>query len=263
MVQALLPTDLSRIRAGLAQRLQAARQARWRWEDAQLAAELARTRCDVLACTDTEGMRRYPHLSFLDPYFLAGATPSALVSALLVQGLQYTGAHAGNVQLYEPNTGVLHIAAQAGFDQPFLTFFAHVGTSGSACAEAASRGREVIVPDIRRSSLFDDASRQAMLDAHCLTVRSHSLLGPANECLGVFSLHHPRSNGLHDVDVQLLTTLVRAAGRALAHHTATPALVGWEDADSNGARTEEERTRLDGMPIEDPGNDQDQGGDDE
>lgn len=39
--------------------------------------------------------------------------------------------------------------------------------------------------------------------------------------------------------------------------------MGREDAESNGALTEEEREALGGMPIQDPGDDQDQDGDDE
>jgi hypothetical protein len=49
---------------------------------------------------------------------------------------------------------VLTIAAQRGFEDPFLNFFASVRDDPSACAAAMRSGERVIVEDVRESEIF-------------------------------------------------------------------------------------------------------------
>ena len=64
------------------------------------------------------------------------------------------GADKGNVQILDAH-GVLTIAAQQGFDQPFLEFFKKVSvTDNSACARALRSGRRVIIEDVEADEKF-------------------------------------------------------------------------------------------------------------
>ena len=65
--------------------------------------------------------------------------------------LQITGATMGNLQLVDPASGALRIAAQYGFRKPFLDFFQCVHENQAACGAALrSRGR-VIVEDVTQN----------------------------------------------------------------------------------------------------------------
>ena len=64
---------------------------------------------------------------------------------MLRASIHMMGADKGNVQIVDAH-GVLTIAAQQGFDQPFLEFFKEVSvTDNSACARALRSGRRVII----------------------------------------------------------------------------------------------------------------------
>src|SRR5262247_2128726 len=60
---------------------------------------------------------------------------------MLAATIELLGADMGNVQLLNPERGVLGIAAQRGFEQAFLDFFREVSTTDdSACGRALRSG---------------------------------------------------------------------------------------------------------------------------
>jgi GAF domain-containing protein len=159
---------------------------------------------------------RYPELGVLDPYFLAVTDQQTLLYALLDAALRHTGADMGNVQLFDPARGGLHIVAQRGFQQPFLDFFAWVGDDRSACGTAAARAQPVTVPDVARSAIFGSGpDREVVLDAHARAVQSFPLVGSGGRLLGVFSTHYHKPGRPRATDSRLLAVLTRAAARAL------------------------------------------------
>ena len=162
-----------------------------------------------------DDLRRFPDLDVLDPDFLATADPPLLLSGLLDAALSRSHADIGNTQLVDPDRHGLYIAAQRGFEREFLDFFEWVSDDGSACATAAHHGTKVMVPDVARSPLYTDESRDAMLGARSNAVQSIPLVSSAGHLLGVFSCHYLRPGRPSDDDAPLLDALTRAAVRAL------------------------------------------------
>jgi PAS domain S-box-containing protein len=118
-----------------------------------------------------------------------------------------TGADKGNLQLLDPTTRALTIAAQRGFEEPFLNFFASVRDDASACAAAMRTGQRVIVEDVRESEIFTgQPSKEVLIDAGVCAVISTPLLASSGNLLGMISthfakLHRPRERELHLLDL--------------------------------------------------------------
>lgn len=169
----------------------------------------------IKSLSEPDDLRRFPNLAVLDPYFLATADQQTLLGGMVEAALDHSSADMGNVQLFEPTQRGLFIAAQLGFDKHFLDFFEWVRDDGSACATAATQRASVVVPDVARSPLFTDASRQVMLDAGANAVQSIPLASSTGYLLGIFSCHYHKAGIPSDDDVPLLGALTRAAVRFL------------------------------------------------
>jgi len=83
----------------------------------------------------------------------------------------------------------LKIAAQHGFNPPFLRFFESVRDDSSACAAAMRSGQRIIVEDVANSDIFDDQSRKIMLEAEARAVVSVPLTSSRDMLLGMMSVH--------------------------------------------------------------------------
>jgi hypothetical protein len=64
------------------------------------------------------------------------------------------GADKANIQLIDPASGTLSIAAQRGFERPFLQFFDSLGGDGSAGGITANSTGHVIVEDVLQSEML-------------------------------------------------------------------------------------------------------------
>ena len=167
------------------------------------------------ALAEVDGAHRFPRLDILDPDFLTTADQQTLLAALLDAALRHSPAETANAQLVDPGRSGLYIAAHQGFERPFLDFFEWVGDDGSACAAAANKGMNVLVPDVLRSPLYTDASRHAMLDAGSYAVQSIPLVGSRGQLLGIFSCHFRKAGRPSDDVVPLLNALAKSAARSL------------------------------------------------
>ena len=88
--------------------------------------------------------------------------PVALdLDGVLSRLLAAVGAEMGNIQVLKD--GALRIAAQQGFDRPFLDFFAAVKDDESACGRALQTGQRVIVEDVRTSPVFAGKPAHAVM----------------------------------------------------------------------------------------------------
>ena len=76
-----------------------------------------------------------------------------MLHEILEAAIEMTGAEMGNIQLLD-GAGVLKIAAQRGFEAPFLEFFDEVHDGQAACGAAMQRGERVIVDDVQQSPVF-------------------------------------------------------------------------------------------------------------
>ena len=197
-----LADSLERVRTELQQQ----------WIDA----EVAETERSLRTLTDPGELRRYPGLAVLDPYFLASADPQTLLGGICQAALQRAGADMVDVQLFDPTGHGLYIAAQDGFERPFLEFFDWIDGKGSACAAAANQRRAVMVPDVARRALFNGESREVMIDAGALAVCSMPLVSPTGRLLGVFSCHYHKAGWPTESDEALGSVLAKAAARGLS-----------------------------------------------
>ncbi len=72
-----------------------------------------------------------------------GDDVAGCLKEILNVAIEISGADKGIIQLLDPETGTLTIAAHSGFEEPFLEFFANVEDGDSACgAGAAIRSSE-------------------------------------------------------------------------------------------------------------------------
>jgi PAS domain S-box-containing protein len=129
------------------------------------------------------------------------------LNAIVDTAITITSANKGNLQLLDPTTGVLTIAAQRGFEEPSLSFFASVRDDASACAAAMRSGKRVIVEDVRESEIFaEQPSNEVLLHAGVRAVTFTPLMASTGNLLGIISIyfvepHRPTERELHLMDL--------------------------------------------------------------
>jgi PAS domain S-box-containing protein len=134
------------------------------------------------------------------------------LEVILDAAVSITGADKGNIQLLDPGSGALVIAAQRGFEEPFLNFFARVRDESSACGAAMLSAQSVVVEDVTRSELFaGQASLDALLAAGVRAVQSTPLLSSDGSLLGMISTHFSRPTRLEERKLRLTDLLARQA----------------------------------------------------
>lgn len=116
--------------------------------------------------------------------------PSAL-SEVVARAMEMAGADMGNLQILDPQTSTLHIAAQSGFSKQFLEFFNKVQHGlASSCGTALSRGQRVIVDDVANDPIFQGTkSGETVLGEGIRSVQSIPLKTLSGQLVGVLSTH--------------------------------------------------------------------------
>jgi PAS domain S-box-containing protein len=124
--------------------------------------------------------------------------------------IDLTEADKGNLQLLDPELGILRIRAQRGFDEPFLKFFAAVRDDSSACGTAMGSGTRVDVEDVTESNIFKGhPSLDIMLQAGARAVQSTPLVSSTGNILGMISTHFSRPHRLNDRELRFIELLAR------------------------------------------------------
>jgi PAS domain S-box-containing protein len=142
---------------------------------------------------------------------------------MLRASIQMMGADKGNVQILD-NRGVLTIAAQQGFDQPFLESFKEISVNeNSACARALRSGRRVIVEDVEADEKFSPLRRLA-LAAGFRAVQSTPLIAHDGKPLGVLSTHFCNVRRPSEHQMRMLDLYARRAVDFIARHRSEEAL---------------------------------------
>jgi PAS domain S-box-containing protein len=199
------------------------------------------------ASADLEAMIRLQHVGNLCSR--SGSDFAQCLEAALGAAIGLTGADKGNIQLVDPRTGTLKIAAHRGFERPFLDFFADVSTESEAVCGAASRAAaRVVVEDVTRSEMF--AGRRALsvlLDANVRAVQSTPLVGSQGKLLGMISTHFATSRGVGDRELRLLDLLARQMADYLERKQAEDELRTAYDA--LRAKARELETLIDILPA--------------
>jgi PAS domain S-box-containing protein len=155
----------------------------------------------------------------------ADITSDQCLDSILKAAISITRADKGNIQLLDPESGSLVIAAHRGFEEPFLNFFAHVHHNNTACGTALQTGGRVIVEDVRQSEIFaGQPSLDVLLEAGVRAVQSTPLMNSAGKLLGMISTHFAQPPRLDENELRLMDLLARQAGDFLERKQAEEAL---------------------------------------
>ena len=152
----------------------------------------------------TKDLREVPRLGLLFTRVLEGA-------------LSLAGADRGNVQIIDPATGSLRIAAQHGFGAEFLGYFAMVDDDRSACGRAARGRAQTVIADVTTDTRFAPHRDIAAASAF-RAVQSTPLIDRAGRLLGVVSTHYPRPYRPPARDLQIMKRYGEMVGQAIANH---------------------------------------------
>jgi two-component sensor histidine kinase len=147
----------------------------------------------------------------LSDQLLANSTEiKKCLEEILETAIIISGADKGNIQLLDQNSGVLVIAAQRGFDEAFLKFFAKVSDGDTACGAAMSSGQRVVVEDVLTSEIFVGQPAQTVLtDAGVRAVISSPLMSSTGTLLGMISTYCSKPHRPDERQLRLMDLLSR------------------------------------------------------
>ena len=133
------------------------------------------------------------------------------LTAVVDAATAITGAPRGSLQLVEPRSGMLTIAAHKGFTNQFLQFFAEVREDAPVTAAAAMRLRQrVLVEDVTRSDIFyDQTSIKVLIEAGVRAVQSTPLIGIDGKVFGVLTTHFSEPHKPEDRELRFVDLLAR------------------------------------------------------
>jgi GAF domain-containing protein len=153
------------------------------------------------------------------------------LAVLLDTAVFVTGAAKGNLQLLDSATGTLRIAAQRGFEAPFLEFFDGVTQDDAAASGAALDAvSRVAIPDVRESEVFrGKPALQVLLDAGVRAVQSTPLVSSSGRLLGMISTHYSEPHSPSERELGPMDLLARQAADYLERRQAEEALRQSED----------------------------------
>jgi PAS domain S-box-containing protein len=137
--------------------------------------------------------------------------------------IEMMGADKGNVQIIDAR-GVLTIAVQEGFDQPFLEFFKEVSVvDNSACGRALRAGRRVIVEDVETDEDFAPF-RQMAFAAGIRAVQSTPIMARDGKPLGMISTHFCNAHRPSEYELRILDLYARTVADFIERHRSDEAL---------------------------------------
>ena len=167
-----------------------------------------RKQADAIIAADLRDMTLLNQLS--NRLVREGSDHDRNLNAVVDTAIAITGADKGNLQLLDSTTGALTIAAQCGFEEPFLKFFASVRNDASACATAMRSGERVIVEDVQQSEIFaGQPSKDVLIDAGVCAVTSTPLLASTGNLLGMISTHFATPHRPNERELHLMDLLAR------------------------------------------------------
>jgi PAS domain S-box-containing protein len=190
----------------------------------QKRAERAIQALNAQLATDLAAMKRLQRIS---TRMMEAKNFPRLLDEILAAGIEITGADMGHIQLLED--GVLKIAAQRGFEPPFLEFFNSAHGGDTACGMALDLRERVIVEDVASSPIFAGTPGLAvMLGAGVLAVESTPLVTREGQLVGVFSTHYRTVHRPADRDLRLLDVLARQTADLIERKRVETALLASE-----------------------------------
>jgi GAF domain-containing protein len=115
----------------------------------------------------------------------------AVIDEGLEDALSLLRADRGNVQIVDPDSGSLRIAAQAGFSDEFLEYFAVVNNDDpSACGRAARQLEQTVIADVDIDPRYAPLRGIAAASGY-RAVQSTPLVDLGGRLVGMLSTHYP------------------------------------------------------------------------
>jgi hypothetical protein len=156
--------------------------------------------------------------SAVHPLLAADYAPGSraeLCALALDAALAAAGTDLGNVQLLDAE-GALRIAAQRGFEPPFLDFFDTVKGPDSACGVALILARQYAIADVKDHPVFAGTQAgEVVVGAGVRAVESTPIMSASGVALGMLSVHHRCPGMPGDSVMALLARIARRAGALL------------------------------------------------
>ncbi len=159
---------------------------------------------------------------------LATTELQPLLEEVLTASVALQSADFGTIQLYNPKSQTLEIAAHRGFRQDFLDQFSSVRESEAACGLALSRGERVIVEDVLTDADFEP-HRPIAASAGFRAVQSTPLFSRNGEPLGMISTHFRKPQRPSERDLQLTDLYARQAAEMIERKRWNAALMESEE----------------------------------
>jgi PAS domain S-box-containing protein len=165
-----------------------------------------RKQAEARAAADLRDMMRLNELSVQLVRSEVGINEN--LKSVLETAIGLTRADKGNVQLFTTQT--LTIAAQVGFERPFLSFFEGVHDDASACSRAMRSGDRVEVEDVASSEIFaGQPAKDVLLEAGIRALVSTPLMDGNGKRLGMISVHFGIPHRLTERERGLMDLLAR------------------------------------------------------
>jgi GAF domain-containing protein len=138
----------------------------------------------------------------------------AALGECLEDALSMLQADRGNIQIVDPASGSLRIAAQAGFSDEFLEYFAVVNDDGSACGRAARQLEQTVIADVNTDRRFAP-HREIAAASRFRAVQSTPLVDLHGHLVGVLSTHYSCPYRPPDGDLELMKRFGVLIGQAI------------------------------------------------
>ncbi|WP_440945069.1 PAS domain S-box protein [Methanosarcina sp. T3] len=167
----------------------------------------------------------------LSTQYIEGSDSDSLFQNIVEAAIAITKADKGNIQILDPSTGKLKIAAQRGFDLPFLEFFEFVDAGdAAACGIAMERLERVIVEDITLSPIFlGNDALGVLLNEDVRAVQSTPMVSRSGQLLGIVSTHFSRIHTPAKQELILIDILARQVADIIERRRAEEALCVGEE----------------------------------
>lgn len=172
---------------------------------------------------------------------------SEMLREIVDTAITATGADFGNIQLIDPLSQALRIAAHRGFPQWWVDFWNNAPRGQASCGIALEGRERVIVESVEESPIFTGAAREMHLKADVRAIQSTPLVSRSGRPVGAFSTHYRKPQQPDAGKLRILDLLARQAADIIEHFQAVAMLRESE----HRLRLSEQRYRLalSGSPV--------------
>ncbi len=140
---------------------------------------------------------------------------NSALEATLDAALEMLNAEMGKIQILDPATQELRIAAFRGFGEEFLDHFRRVTqASDTACGRALAQLQRVVIEDITLEPSYEPYLEEAEQIGY-RSVQSTPLLNRSGELLGILSTHFRQPHRPSDVQLRMLSLYAQQAVDAM------------------------------------------------